>query len=191
MSIYTLALPATKKVEGFYSNNRNDRGKETYKGISRRKNPNWPGWKRIDALKNIHGFPNTLERDPVLQEMVLSFYKENYWDTLNLDLANNQRIANDLFDTGVLCGVGFAALSLQRILNVANQGGKYYPDLEKDGVCGPATIKALNKHPRPSVIFKALNCILGEHLLTICEHDPSQEDFFNGWIENRVFEIPA
>lgn len=126
----------------------------------------------------------------VLQDLVLSFYKEQYWDALSLDQANSQEIANECFDTGVNCGTGTASLFLQRVLNVSNKNGQYYPELELDGNLGPVTIAALNKHPRPKTVLKALNCLQGARYISICEHNPSQEVFFHGWME-RVFEQAA
>ena len=45
------ALEHTLKREGCYANHGKDRGKETYKGISRKYHPKWPGWELIDEAK--------------------------------------------------------------------------------------------------------------------------------------------
>ena len=37
--------------EGNYSNDKDDPGGETYKGISRNMNKDWEGWKIIDSYK--------------------------------------------------------------------------------------------------------------------------------------------
>ena len=52
-------------------------------------------------------------------------------------------MAEELLDTGVNCGTGFAK-PLQRALNLLNNQGKAgYADLEVDGVYGSETLRAL------------------------------------------------
>ena len=53
-------------------------------------------------------------------------------------------MADELLDTGVNCGTGFAKPLLQRALNLLNNQGKAgYADLEVDGVYGSETLRAL------------------------------------------------
>ena len=53
-------------------------------------------------------------------------------------------VAEELLDTGVNCGTGFAKPLLQRALNLLNNQGKAgYADLEVDGVYGSETLGAL------------------------------------------------
>jgi len=44
-------LNDTLKHEGGYANHSADKGGETYRGITRKNNPNWQGWKYIDEVK--------------------------------------------------------------------------------------------------------------------------------------------
>lgn len=187
MANFMIGYRKTATIEGGYSNNPNDRGGETFKGISRKNFPNWPGWSLIDDLKRTTGFPSILINQPRLQDLLLDFYKKEFWDALMLDYAANQEIANELYDTAVNCGTGVAGTFLQRVLNVSNQEGKYYKDLKVDGQVGSVTISALNSHPKPLNILKALNALQGAKYISICEANPSQEAFFNGWM-NRVNE---
>jgi lysozyme family protein len=69
---------------------------------------------------------------------------------------------------------------------VLNQNGKYYPDLVADGVIGNKTIAAVNAHPNPNNIFKALNCLQGAYYIQLAEQKESQEAFANGWFDKRV-----
>ena len=39
--------------EGGYVDDRDDRGGETYRGISRNNFPDWKGWKKIDGFKPV------------------------------------------------------------------------------------------------------------------------------------------
>ncbi|MDV5212351.1 putative peptidoglycan-binding domain-containing protein, partial [Acinetobacter baumannii] len=36
------------------------------------------------------------------------------------------------------------------------------------------------------VLVRVLNIMQGQRYIEICEHNPSQEQFFYGWIANRV-----
>lgn len=183
MANFQTAYAITREFEGGYSNHKNDTGGETYKGIARNPNPKWKGWAIIDDLRHAANFPANLNTHAGLQALVQSFYKAEYWDTMNLDLVKNQAIANELFDTGVNMGIGRAGIFLQRVLNVANKGQSLYPDLKLDGNVGKVTVSALNSHPDPSVILKGLNALQGAQYITICENNPSQEVFFNGWMK--------
>ena len=45
------ALEHMLKFEGGYANDPNDSGGETFRGVSRRNWPKWPGWPLIDRAK--------------------------------------------------------------------------------------------------------------------------------------------
>lgn len=51
MAEFNLALKRMLGHEGGYSNDPDDLGKETYKGISRANHKNWSGWTQIDKYK--------------------------------------------------------------------------------------------------------------------------------------------
>jgi lysozyme family protein len=187
MADFKTAYQIVMTNEGGYANNKSDRGGETYKGVSRKNFSTWQGWPIIDAAKTKFNFPHSLAAIEELQKMVLSFYKENFWNRLNLDLVNDQKLANELFDTGVNMGTGVASLFLQRVLNVSNRNGQDYPDIALDGIVGHKTIESVNNHKRPNDLFKALNCLQGAKYISICEANPSQEIFFRSWF-SRVFE---
>ena len=103
------------------------------------------------------------------------YYKAAYWDVKNLDLVNDQAIANELFDIGVNMGVGVAAKLLQEALNLCNRNQKDYPDMVVDGKIGPVTLRTLNSHGRQRSVLKALNVLQGQRYIYICQRKPSQE----------------
>ena len=182
MSNFREAYQLTMRIEGGYANDPNDRGGETYKGVARNMHPSWSGWTLIDSAKKRPGFPQSLKVDTELEKHVLAFYKDQFWNKINLDKVNSQQIANELFDTGVNCGAGVAAVFLQRALNVTNRRGRDYPDLELDGIIGTKTIEALNNHKRQSEVLKVLNILQGGKYIGIAESNPSQELFMSSWL---------
>lgn len=182
MADFKTAYKITMAHEGDYANNPTDRGGETWKGIARKMHPDWPFWSVIDDYKKKPGFPANMNDAPHLQTGVEMFYKVKFWDYLKLDQINNQKIANELFDTAVNMGQGVAALFLQRSLNVSNRNGKDYADIEIDGSVGALTVNAVNDHPRPDQLLKLLNTLQGAKYIGICEANPSQEIFLNSWL---------
>lgn len=105
MADFLTAFRRTAAFEGGYVNDPDDNGGETYKGISRRANPNWAGWKIVDACKKKKNFPKNLSSNAELQELVSQCYKNNYWDKVWGDKINHQKVANDMYDVAVNCGV--------------------------------------------------------------------------------------
>ncbi|MEN8422475.1 putative peptidoglycan-binding domain-containing protein [Acinetobacter junii] len=99
-------------------------------------------------------------------------------------------MAEELLDTGVNCGTGFAKPLLQHALNLLNNQGKGgWPDLVVDGIYGPATLNALKTYmvkcgkDDEKVLVRVLNIIQGQRYIEICERNPTQEQFFYGWIK--------
>lgn len=101
-------------------------------------------------------------------------------------------LAEALTDAGVLCGQATAAKWLQRLLNVLNREQKLYPDIAVDGLIGGGTIGALGEFldargkDGEKVLLRGLNCLLGNHFISISENRPANEEFSYGWLLNRV-----
>ena len=126
-------IDAYKKVlnnEGIYSNDPDDAGGETYKGISRKANPNWDGWISIDAIKKAHPttFKGILKKTPELEKKVQELYKDKYWDCFELDDVPSQLVAEQMFDTAVNQGQTAAIKFAQRVLDL-RETGKWSLDL--------------------------------------------------------------
>lgn len=189
MADFKVAYSIVARIEGGYVNDPKDRGGETWAGIARKKNPSWEGWPIIDSLKSRPGFPKSLDENTRLKALKDSFYKANYWNPLRLDDVVDSNIAKKLFDISVNCGPGVAAKFLQRVLNLFNNRGRLYPDLEVDGKIGKDTLGVLNRHPRSDNVFKALNVLQGALYIQLGESDESQEAFMNGWFGQRIAAI--
>lgn len=166
--------------EGGYVNIAADRGGATKYGIT-------------EVVARSHGYKGHMKDLPL--SLAKDIYRKQYWIQPRFDQINtiSPIIAEELLDTGVNCGVAFAKPTLQRSLNLLNNQGKGgWPDLAVDGIYGPATLNALKTYlskrgkEGERVLLRTLNIIQGERYISICERNPSQEQFFYGWIGNRV-----
>lgn len=165
--------------EGRYTFNPNDSGGETMWGITA-------------ATARRNGYQGAMSQMP--RAMAAAIYRAEFFTTPAYDkvYAVSQPIAEEMFDTGVNMGTSLPGLWLQRILNALNRGGKDYPDVAVDGKIGPGTITALRTFlglrgtNGETAILRALNCQQGARYLDITEARPQNEDFYMGWLLNRV-----
>ena len=166
--------------EGGYVNNSADRGGPTKYGIT-------------EAVARQHGYKDSMKDLP--ESLARDIYRKAYWISPRFDQVNaiSAAVAEELLDTGVNCGTGFAKPLLQRALNLLNNQGKGgWPDLVVDGVYGSATLNALKTYlakrgkEGEKVLVRVLNIMQGQRYIEICERNPTQEQFFYGWIYNRV-----
>lgn len=117
MAEYKISKKKTALNEGInkLTDIASDRGGETWNGISRVKNPDWPGWAIIDAWKAGAMHP-PLEDNEELHRLEDLFYYENIWIKIKGDSIESQEIADSLFDSAVNLGVGTAIKLLQNTL---------------------------------------------------------------------------
>lgn len=183
MAYFKPAYEKTALVEGFWVNDPEDAGGETYKGIARNFFPDWDGWKIIDHYKK----SNPLKRgdkifNELVDEYVEEFYKEKFWDINKLNNITDQDIANEVYDTGVNMGVETAAKMLQEAMNLLNRNQMDYEDLSTDGVIGEKTLKIVNRFQNKTALLKTLNGLQFCRYRDICKANPKKEKFFNGWL---------
>ena len=143
----------TKQFEAGYANSKLDNGGETFRGISRVANPQWPGWAIVDHYKaqiekregpidwhkqaNWGKIDHETSNDIGLKAMVTSMYKYNYWQPVER-LGFSDQLASKLFDIHVNAGWLNMARILQRAVNDLS------PDmLEIDGKIGQKTKDAV------------------------------------------------
>jgi lysozyme family protein len=172
---YEKAFKHVIKVEGGYVNDPSDSGGKTRYGITEKV-----------ARKN--GYTGDMKDLPL--DFAKEIYKTSYWNVFTADNIESQLIAEELFDTGVNCGIALPKKWLQENLNVLNQGGKLWKDLLVDGRIGRKTIKALNKctstKKGESRLYKLLNADQTMRYKQITKNNPKNERFMGGWLDNRV-----
>lgn len=109
-------------LEGGYSNDPRDHGGETYRGLAKTYHPDiWKNGQPSDALVDA------------------CFYTE-YWVRGGAHRILTPRIRFELFEAGILCGIGNAGKFLQEAYNVLHGATV----LVVDGMVGPKTAAAVN-----------------------------------------------
>ncbi len=177
--MFLTALNEVLKHECFYSNISNDKGGETYAGISRKFHPSWPGWALIDKEKMRYG--GYLKRNyeithPLMKGYIQSFYKEKFWDKINLSKVKDENLQNIIFDAYVNSG-GNGIKVLQRTLNTV-----FGKKLVVDGAIGPITIATINS-VNAKLFFDAFKLARESYYKAIAKGDNAI--FLQGWL-NRL-----
>jgi lysozyme family protein len=177
MTDFNQAFKITMNNEGGFSDNVNDHGGETWRGIARKFWPKWPGWPIIDTIMLQHpaNVNEALENDADLQPLVLTFYETEFWNKLLLASLDNQQIANQLFDISVNMGTGIAAHFLQVAVNTFPGNA-----ITVDGEVGALTIGAANRVD-PEALYNKINELRSQRYEQIIAANPSQAVFRNSW----------
>lgn len=172
-------IEKTLKNEGGYVNHASDRGGETYKGIARKFWPQWTGWSIIDRMErgkytSDKAFTTALDANSELHQLVLDFYKKNFWDKMRLDEVKNDKIKYLMSDFGINFGTSRAVKYAQIC-----SGSKV------DSLIGPNTIQAINKTEPNKFCYQFLmECVEG--YVSLVNRDDSQRAFLLGWMRRVV-----
>ena len=170
MAEFNFAFEKMLSHEGGYSNDPDDLGKETYKGISRANHKNWSGWSRIDKYKDKPDFPSILDKDVWLQREIKEFYRRNYWCPLNADQISNQAIAASIFDFSVNTGIVTSVRLIQSIVGT-----------KADGLIGEQTLKRINTLDF-GYVQTAFTIAKIKHYIAIIKKRPVNKKYFYGWV---------
>lgn len=175
---FELAFARTVGLEGGYANDPADSGGETMYGITA-------------TVARAYGYEGAMRE--MSRAVAQHIYRQGYWLPMGCgDIAwRSARLAEELFDSAVNCGVPTASRWLQRALNALNDSGRRWPDLVEDGRVGQVTLSALFaalKHPEGGerVLLLALNALQGAHYIELARTRQKDERFVRGWLINRV-----
>lgn len=180
MNTFDHAFANVIGIEGRYSNNHADSGGETMFGIT-------------IAVARANGYAGPMRSMPL--DVAKGIYRSEYWDALRLDAIAERapRLAHELFDTGVNCGVGVAARFLQRALNGLNTRGTLFADIAEDGRLGPVSIASIDaliaKRGKRDAETALLRLCDGQQIaryLDLTRAREKDEAFLFGWIANRT-----
>jgi lysozyme family protein len=179
-------LPHVLAMEGGYANVKGDAGGETFRGISRRSNPDWPGWPLVDQAKaqghtSAKSIDRFFEHDAEMEALVAERYRRDYYAPLAKWLPEG-RVLDKAFDTGVNTGPGKAVLILQRALAETGR------PVAQDGALGPKTAEAVRASQEDSLL-SAYARAQGAYYAGIVKARPGQGKFLAGW-NRRAAWIP-
>lgn len=111
--------------EGGYVNDKDDKGGETFMGITRKNHPTIYLWevidRYIDMYNSTYGLVKYIKNNESAMNSIKSVYKKHYWDKLLLDKIISQQIANELFDDCVNRGVSATLRLIRRLYKFSNK----------------------------------------------------------------------
>ena len=171
-------ISKTLETEGGYVNDPSDSGGETYCGIARNSNPNWKGWKIVDAHKPLKW--NQKIQNSELEQLVIDVYDAKYYQPIKADKIDSDMIRTHLYDMGVNAGTGAAVKLLQKTINKV-----YGVTIAVDGAIGNITLTYTNNKAKLNELvneFINQRRIYYRNLVTV---KPSNKKFLQGWL-NRV-----
>ena len=162
-SNYDVAFDKVLELEGGYqlTDHANDKGGQTYAGISRRYNPSWEGWALIDAGER---------KGDTLEGSVKRYYREHYWKKIGGEGYAARDVAVDMMTSAVHNGV-----------RKATKMAQYVAKVPMDGIMGPRTMAAINQMDMEKFVamFKLTQIF---RYAEIVRDDPTQRRYFLGWI---------
>lgn len=161
--------PHILKWEGGWSNDPNDKGGPTMKGVTLAV---YTAYRAKKGKKT----PTQQDLKNISQEEWTDILKTMYWDRWKADQINSQSIANLLVDwvwTSGLYGIKYP----QKVLGVKD-----------DGIVGPKTLEAINNYPDQKVLFNKLWLRRKEHFVSIANSRPANKKFLKGWL-NRLNDL--
>lgn len=170
-------------VEGEFSDHPDDPGGKTRWGIT-------------EALARRAGYDGPMRELP--KAKARRIYHDHFWQPLWLSTVArlaDEELAHEMFESAVNVGRHEVALWLQQWLNVFNQEGDAYDDIDEDGRVGPVTLGALEafmelrEENGARVLRAALNSEQAVYYKKIAQSRSRFETFIYGWLLRRV--VPA
>lgn len=180
MALYSIAEQKTLKWEGGYCNVSGDAGGETIFGMARNMHPNLELWKHLDHFKSTlepFGKNKYKELEKLCKNHIAfsnemqNFYDREFWSKIRGVDIKDQDLANALYDFAVNSGVSRAVKTLQKVL-----------DVKQDGVIGENTLLAIENYK--GNLCNDL-CSAREEFFKEIAKKGQNAKFLNGWL-NRV-----
>jgi lysozyme family protein len=172
MTLFESCLEDVLALEGRYSDDGHDSGGRTKFGIT-------------FGVARAFGYKGLMIDLPI--ETATEIYKSRYWDKADLNVvgAYDPRIAKEVFEAGVNCGIRTSAKWLQQAINIL----RVEKLIAEDGYIGVKTLRALyarKKELDKVTILKLMNVYQANHYLDICKIR-NQKRFIRGWFKRVSF----
>ena len=150
------------KVEGGYTDDKNDRGGKTTWGITE---------------EEARDFGYTGDMQNLTKDFAKNIYLKKYYLGNKLDKIIDDRVALSIFDWAVNSG----RRGIKKAQIVAN---KFGANLVIDGIIGNKKLEAINSM-NPEEFLKEYHELQRTFYKNLAAKDSTQEDFLKGWL-NRV-----
>ena len=162
MADFEKAFQRLMREEGIgLSDNKADKGGQTFAGIARKFHPKWEGWRFVDA------------GDTPPTQLVRDFYHQYYWMPVKGDQITSQPVAEALFSQFVNMGANAIKL-MQACVNVI-----------QDGKIGPKTLAAINRYPEAYLLLMYSHVNIRRYH-AIGMKDKTQRVFWPGWFRRAL-----
>lgn len=161
MADYKKLIPFILRWEGGYSNDKDDLGGMTYKGVT------------LATFRSVYGSDKKVaDLKAMTDQQWQHIFKTRYWDAWHADMIRDQSVANLLVDW--TWGSGSYGIKIpQRMLGVT-----------VDGIVGNKTLAAINSRGGKT-LFKELKEERIAYIGRICKTRPQNKKFKQGWL-NRI-----
>lgn len=170
MANINVLAPFILSWEGGVSNNKNDSGGLTNKGVT------LAVWTKHGRDINGDGVIDGNDLVTITDEDAVKIMKLLYWDTVKADKIVSQNVANILVDWAWNSGVGRAAKEVQSIVGAT-----------ADGIIGEKSIAAINAMNSED-LFKKIFAARLKYIDNIVASNPKNKTFEKGW-KNRLNSI--
>jgi lysozyme family protein len=179
---FRTALHYIMSHEGYYVYHPDDRGGETYCGITRVYQSHWKGWEYLDKHRRYTKVEGRWRRLPIpwnthFDDKMLDFYVQDFyldlWVKEGFFYIKEQRTANYVFDFRVNGTVGTRII--KRSLNDLGFKIPITNDMDSTTI---ATINRANKY----VFLKTLKYRRNSFYRAIAVRDTTQRKFLNTWL---------
>jgi len=165
------ALRRTQWYEGEYSDDPDDMGGATYKGVSKR---------------FLLGIGDDREPKDLTDEDREDIYYRYFWLAAGCNKIWSDLVAFKLFDMAVNLGPVKAVKILQVVIN--DNHFTSMTDLKVDGVVGPKTLEAFEAvEDSDYKIVSDMRELQEIEYYKIVSNNPIQEKFYNGWLRRAAW----
>ncbi len=171
MPSYKLLVPFLLGWEGGISNDKDDRGGLTNKGIT------YSTYQSLCAI--VYRRQPTMEHFHSLTDEEVGVMVQWYW---NQSTGGNRIDSQKVAEAITTWRWGSGSLGLKWFQEMMNK--EYHSNLVVDGIIGSASVQAINVE-NPDDVFRTALVYRHQRFHTIVRQDPRQQKFLKGWL-NRL-----